>query len=200
LLLLLLLRAFPVPAEITAVEHLGMMCSPVLGGLLCSFIDIMVSGGRPGTGSCSASKVWSSSSWGRVDCSWCRCASSAGEEAVTASGAAVAGGGRRRARRRRPSGLVSGDGVEWWRRRLFWNKISRTPPPSVVISFGTADELVELVLLRRKSSSLVAVSSSSVFAISGTLSRVEPQWEVTSHVAHRILWFSVISQRTCFVF
>jgi len=27
------------------VEHLGMMCSPVLGGLLCSFIDIMVSGG-----------------------------------------------------------------------------------------------------------------------------------------------------------
>jgi len=53
------------------VEHLGMMCSPVLGGLLCSFIDIMVSGGRPGTGSCSASKVWSSSSWGRVDCYWC---------------------------------------------------------------------------------------------------------------------------------
>lgn len=62
------------------VEHLGMMCSPVLGGLLCSFIDIMVSGGRPGPGSCSASKVWSSSSWGRVDCSWCRCASSTGEE------------------------------------------------------------------------------------------------------------------------
>ena len=57
----------------------------------------------------------------------------------------------------------------------------------MVISFGTVDELVELVLLRRKSSSLVAASSSLVFAVSGTLSRVEPQWEVTSHVAHRIL-------------
>jgi len=50
------------------------------------------------------------------------------EATVTASGAAVAGGGRRRARRRRPSGPVSGDGVEWWRRRPFWNKISRAPP------------------------------------------------------------------------
>ena len=39
------------------------------------------------------------------------------EATVTASGVAAAGGGRRRARRRRPSGPVSGDGVEWWRRR-----------------------------------------------------------------------------------
>ena len=72
--------------------------------------------------------------------------------------------------------------------------------PSVVISFGTADELVELVLLRRKSSSLGAASSSSILDVSGSLSRVEPQWEVTSHVAHRILWSSVISHRTRFVF
>ena len=67
----------------------------------------------------------------------------------------------------------------------------------MVISFGIADELVELVLLRRKSSSLVAASSSSVFAVSGTLSRVEPQWDVTSLVAHQILWSSVISQSSC---
>ena len=50
------------------------------------------------------------------------------EAMVTASGAAAVGGGRRRARRRRPSGLVSGDGVEWWRRHPLWNKISRAPP------------------------------------------------------------------------
>ena len=58
--------------------------------------------------------------------------------------------------------------------------------PSAVISFGTIDELVELVLLRRKSSSLGAASSSSILDVSGTLSRMEPQWEVTSLVAHRI--------------
>ena len=47
------------------------------------------------------------------------------EAMVTASAAAAVGSGRRHARRRPPSGLVSGDGVEWWQRRPLWNKISR---------------------------------------------------------------------------
>ena len=67
----------------------------------------------------------------------------------------------------------------------------------MVISFDTVDELVELVLVRRKSSSLVVALSSSVFAVSDTLLRVEP---IEGDVSRRTLYSLVFGDLSKDVF